>query len=85
MSNSSRRKFLIMAGSGAATAAVAAAVAPQASARPADRTSLPEDAPETLVAYVGDIRSGEVILMVGDQEVVVSDHELVARLARAAR
>jgi hypothetical protein len=38
-----------------------------------------------LVAYVRDVASGEVALLVGTREVVVRDPELVARLVRAAR
>jgi len=39
--------------------------------------------PETLVAHVRDFASGEVGLMVGTQEIIYRDTELVARLLRA--
>lgn len=77
-----------MAGVGAAaTAGVAVAATAGAGAAPADAapaTALPETASGPLVAYVEDVRSGRVSMMVGETEVVVSDPDLVARLARAA-
>jgi hypothetical protein len=36
-----------------------------------------------LVAYITDIRSGEVLVMMGEREVLIRDHKLCARLARA--
>lgn len=80
----SRRHFLALAGAGAATAGVAAATAaiPAAGAAP---VTLPADASGGLVAHVNDVATGEVSLLVGDDEVVVHDRELVARLARASR
>jgi hypothetical protein len=39
--------------------------------------------PETLVAHIRDFASGEVGLMVGTQEIIYRDTELVARLLRA--
>ncbi len=40
--------------------------------------------PETLVAHVRDFASGEVGLLVGTQEIIYRDTELVARLLQAA-
>jgi hypothetical protein len=36
-----------------------------------------------MAAYVRDVRSGEVALMIEGREVVITDKRLVARLARA--
>jgi hypothetical protein len=85
MNESSRRNFLIVAGSGAATAAVAAALPTQADASAPGPTTLPNDAPPALVAYISDVNSGEMSLLVDNHEVVIHDKDLVARLARAAR
>jgi len=38
-----------------------------------------------LVAYVGDARTGEVVVMVGTREVVRRDARLVARLIEIAK
>jgi Ubiquitinol-cytochrome C reductase Fe-S subunit TAT signal len=76
----SRRNFLVCAGAGAA--AVGAAVfAPEAAAAP---VRAPAGASGPLVAYVTDMRAGELTLMVGEREIVVHDPDLAARLARAA-
>jgi hypothetical protein len=47
-------------------------------------TKLPDDASGSLVAYVSDVRAGQVSVLVGESEVSITDHELVARLAQAA-
>ncbi|TDO35159.1 hypothetical protein EV643_12445 [Kribbella sp. VKM Ac-2527] len=77
MNNATRRGFLAMAGAGAAIAATPGAVA-QPVAR-AHASSGP------LVAYARDVSSSELSIMVGEQEVVVHDPDLVARLVQAAR
>ncbi len=85
MSDSTRRGFLAMTGAGAA-AVGAAAVVPNAFAgsrndtdqQTADASAV--DGP--LVAYVNDLRTGEVSVMVGEHEVTVVDKDLVARIAR---
>jgi hypothetical protein len=90
MEDKTRRGFLIMAGVGAAaTAGVVATTSGSVRAEPAQEsatvpTALPETAAGALVAYVSDVRSGRVSVMVGESEVVVSDPDLVARLAHAA-
>lgn len=89
MSESTRRGFLIMAGAGAAATAGAVVVAStgSASAAPADTatdTAPPAAASGPLVAHVQNTRSGQVSVMVGETEVVVSDPALVARLASIA-
>ncbi len=91
MTRATRRGFLAAAGAGAATAAAAAA-APAAFAASSGGSSPESREPaegsgsgEALVAHVADPRSGELSLLVGEDEVVVSDPDLVARLTRAAR
>lgn len=80
MNDPTRRGFLVIAGAGAA-AVGAATVAPAVGAAP---VRAPSEASGPLVAYVSDMQSGEVTLMVGEREVVVHDRDLAARLARAA-
>jgi hypothetical protein len=86
MSESTRRGFLIMAGAGAAATAGVAVVASKGKGSPAEAasTDAPAVASGPVVAYVQDVRSGRVSVMVGETEVVVRDPELVARLARHA-
>ena len=96
MDEATRRKFLIMAGIGAATtagAAVAASTGIVAAstgivAAPAGGeappAALPASASGPLVAYVEDVRAGRLAVLVGETEVVVRDPDLVARLSRAA-
>jgi hypothetical protein len=81
MSDSSRRKFLAMAGTGAAVGVGAMALPTGAAA--AEDASLPRDADGVLVAYVKDVKTGELALMVDGDERTVVDKQLVARLARA--
>lgn len=81
MNGSTRRGFLAMAGAGAVTGA-AAVVAPAAHAASEDET-LPLGARGRMAAYVQDVQKGEVLVMVDDQEVLVTDPKLVARLARS--
>jgi hypothetical protein len=82
MKDTSRRGFLTVAGVGAAAAGVAAAVpSAAAAAKPPDIG----DAEGPLVAYVTDVRTSEVALLVGEREVVVHDKDLVAPLTHAAK
>ncbi|MEO6702073.1 MAG: ubiquinol-cytochrome c reductase iron-sulfur subunit N-terminal domain-containing protein [Jatrophihabitantaceae bacterium] len=86
MSESTRRRFLIASGTGAAAVGVAAAMPGVAGAQPVARTpklKLPENA-QSLVAHVSDPSSGTITLFLAEHEVVVHDPDLVARLARAA-
>ena len=82
MSDTSRRGFLFLAGTGAAVVG-AAAVAPAAGAagQPEGSEAFAGEGP--LVAYVTDIRTGELSVMMGEREVVVHDRALCASLARA--
>jgi hypothetical protein len=80
MTEATRRGFLTAAGLGTAAAlAVGGQGAGPVDAEPA----LPADAEGDLVAYVHDVRKGELVLMVEGHERVVTDKQLVARLAAA--
>jgi hypothetical protein len=81
MSEATRRTFLTLAGAGAGAAVVGlgtSASADAATVRP------PSGASGPLVAYVTDMQRGELTLMVGEDEIVVHDSDLTARLAHAA-
>ncbi len=79
MAETDRRKFLAVAGGGAAAGVVGIAV-PASAAATRDANS----AQETVVAYVEDHRSSKVRLMLGEREVVVHDRDLVTRILNAA-
>jgi hypothetical protein len=83
MNDATRRGFLAIAGVGTA-AGMAVAVAPGVTASPArEDVSLPPGAEGAMAAYIHDLKKGEVALMVEGHEVIVTDKQLVARLARA--
>jgi hypothetical protein len=82
MSDTNRRKFLGMAGAGAAVAG-AVSIAPSA-AFAGETARKKHSASEPVVAYVEDVESGELHLMVGEREVVVHDRDLVNRILNAA-
>ncbi|WP_148616025.1 hypothetical protein [Nocardioides rubriscoriae] len=79
MSDTSRRKFLAVAGVGAAASAAALGTAGAAEAKP----SLSR-AKEPVLAIVDDPKKGTVRLLVGEREVVVHDRDLATRLLNAA-
>ena len=81
MSDTSRRKFLAASGAGVAGIAVVGASSGAAEAVTARRTHA---ATEPVVAYVQDPHAGVLQLMVGEREVIVEDHDLVARILNAA-
>ena len=87
MAKSSRRSFLVLAGTGAAVAGTAA-VLPGASAEaaaPAAPTAAKGAAhPGPLVAHVRNTKTGEIAVLVGESEVVVHDKDLAHRLAHIA-
>ena len=82
MSETDRRKFLAVAGAGAAAGTVALTAGPVFAARESRRSE--DAAAESVVAYVEDHRSGKLRLMLGDREVVVHDRDLVTRILNAA-
>ncbi|MFD7159518.1 twin-arginine translocation signal domain-containing protein [Kribbella sp. NPDC059898] len=87
MSDATRRGFLVFAGAGTA-AAVGVVAGPKIfgersagavggdELRAADLASA-----ESFVVHVKDVRKGEMAILVGDREVVLTDRELAARLA----
>jgi hypothetical protein len=85
MNDASRRGFLAAAGLGtAAGVAVVAAPGALAATKGADAgPSVPAEASGHLAAYVEDVQSGRLTLMVEGDEVTVTDKALVARLHHA--
>lgn len=86
MNDSPRRGFLKVAGAGIAAAGVTAAAAPALLNRSTSETApkaLPSSASGAVVAYISDVHGGELSVMVEGREVVITDHELVSRLAHA--
>ena len=85
MHDSPRRGFLKATGVGlaAAGAAVAAPKAFSAASASSAPRALPSTAAGGLVAYVSDVHGGELSVMVEGREVVITDHDLVSRLAHA--
>ena len=81
MTESSRRRFLGVAGPGAAVVGTTALIPSAASAA---QTRLHGTGASSVVAYVADARSSQLVLMVGEREVVVHDPDLVTRLLNAA-
>ncbi len=90
VADQSRRRFLQHGTLGAVGAAftpalvsgVASAQPPvPAVVHPAAVGALPD---QPFIAYVKDHRSGEIVVMVGEREVVYRDAELASRLARIA-
>jgi len=81
MSETSRRKFLAVAGGGAAAGTVVSLTGGSAEAA---TTRGKTAATEPVVAYVQNPKAGVLHLMVGEREVVVEDHDLVARILNAA-
>ena len=92
MNSANRRGFLKIAGAGAAAAGAASltpsAVSMAATVTPATHranptAALPKAATGSMVAYVHDVAKGEIAVMVEGREVIVTDHELIAKLATA--
>ena len=77
MDDTSRRKFLAVAGAGAAAGVAGVAVPSVAHAR-SSAASTP------VVAYIEDATGSAISLMVGEDEVVVNDRDLVVRILNAA-
>jgi hypothetical protein len=85
MSETNRRKFLAVAGAGAAVGTVGlTGLGSAEAAEVSDAKRKPGSAQETVVAYVKDHRSSKLRLMVGEREVIVHDADLVNRILNAA-
>jgi len=83
MSDTTRRGFLALAGVGA-VAGVTGIGSPRAGASgPAEDVMLPAGIEGDMAAYIYDLQTGQIALMVEDHEVIVTDEPLVARLAQA--
>ncbi|MDT7725023.1 MAG: hypothetical protein QOI21_1599 [Actinomycetota bacterium] len=86
MSDATRRGFLVFAGAGTA-AAVGALAGPKlfgdeakaAAGTPLQPAELAHA--ESFVVHVKDVKKGELAILVGDREVLVTDRELASRLA----
>jgi hypothetical protein len=81
MNDTSRRKFLAATGAGVAAGTVAGLGGGTAQA---ETVRSLDAATEPVVAYVQDPAGGVLHLMVGEREVIVEDHDLVARIVNAA-
>jgi hypothetical protein len=84
MTTASRRTFLAATGTGAA-AATAMVAASTAHASPLHTAGTSPGRQPDLVAFIQEASSGDVTLLVGEDEIVVHDPALVSSLTRAAR
>lgn len=75
MNDPSRRSVLAGAGAGVAVGVIGLGTAAHAAAVASE---------EPLLVQIDDPRSGELTIMVGDDEIVVVDADLVSRLVAAA-
>lgn len=86
MSEATRRGFLVVAGAGTAAAVGAVAVPRVFGDRSTETSSQPLTAAdlgnaESFVVHVKDVRKGQMAILVGSREVLVTDRELAARIA----
>ncbi|WP_112237631.1 twin-arginine translocation signal domain-containing protein [Kribbella monticola] len=85
MSDATRRGFLVFAGAGTVAAAGAVAAPKIYGAQSADAATQLEQSDladaESFVVHVKDVKKGELAIMVGEREVLITDRELAARLA----
>ncbi|WP_405071507.1 hypothetical protein OG558_19365 [Kribbella sp. NBC_01510] len=88
MSDTTRRGFLVFAGAGTAAAvgAAGAIAAPQifgAQSTDAAKPLQPADlaSAESFVVHVKNVKKGQLAILVGQREVLITDRELAARLA----
>jgi hypothetical protein len=82
----SRRGFLKTAAAGAAAAGVAATAPALISGKiplPGWFDGSPPADGEPIVAYIGDARTGDIVLMAGERKVRIRDFGLVSRFLRA--
>jgi len=82
MSETSRRNFMAAAGAGAAATTAVALSAGSAQAKPAALSR--KGATESVVALIDDHKGATVRLLVGENEVIVHDRDLVTRILNAA-
>ncbi|MDE0775397.1 hypothetical protein [Nocardioides sp.] len=82
MSETSRRNFMAAAGAGAAATTAVALSAGSAQAKPAMPSR--KGAKESVVALIDDHRGDTLRLLVGEDEVIVRDRDLVTRILNAA-
>jgi hypothetical protein len=82
MSETSRRRFIGVAGAGVAGAGATVLLPGAAASAQTQLTG--KGATSPVVAYVEDAGSDTVVLMVDEREVVVHDRDLVNRLLNAA-
>ena len=86
MSDATRRGFLVFAGAGTA-AAVGAVAAPKIFGDRSTEAAAPQlsaadlAGAESFVVHVKNVKKGQMAILVGQREVLVTDHELAARLA----
>jgi anaerobic selenocysteine-containing dehydrogenase len=90
MGEPTRRGFLALAGAGAAATAAVAIGTTTAAEHAADADSLHNaddiaGATESFVVHVKDAKRGQLAILTGDRELLVTDRELAGRLARAAQ
>jgi hypothetical protein len=83
MNDSTRRGFLGLAGAGALAGAAVLTAPGAGAAFGREDVGLPAGAPGSMAAYIHDLKRGELALMVDGREVLVTDKQVVARLARA--
>ncbi|TDD60254.1 twin-arginine translocation signal domain-containing protein [Kribbella antibiotica] len=85
MSDATRRGFLVFAGAGTVAAAGAIAAPKIFDEQPAAAASQLEVADltnaESFVVHVKDVQKGEMAIMVGEREVLITDRDLASRLA----
>lgn len=80
MSETTRRGFVRdSAAAAAGMTVIGALLAEQAEAHASGSTSRP------LIAYVRNVRKGEIWVMAGDRDVRLHDRKLAAQIARAAQ
>ena len=82
MGDTSRRRFIGVSGAGAAAVGASTLIPGAASAATTRLHGKSSTSP--VVAYVSDVHSDELTLMVDDREVVVRDRDLINRLLNAA-
>jgi len=81
MNETSRRKLLAVAGAGAAATTVGLTAKGAAAAEAKPKAGR---AQERVVAVIDNHRGSELVLLVGEREVVIHDRDLVTRILNAA-